>query len=101
MGDLYIGNSEKSRRMNAIYYRESLYRLKYSAPFSPFRIITKDNCCHSIRRPQDLAFPPDRRGLVFVVWQGGEGTVVRFSDVSLLERTPVNNGLYPEGPIPF
>ena len=62
-----------------------LYRLKYKAPFVPFRIVTKSKRRYSINRPQDLAFPPDRKGQRFVIWHAGKCTVLKFDDVALLE----------------
>jgi hypothetical protein len=62
-----------------------LYKLKYDAPFVPFWIVTKNKRRYSINRPQDLAFPPDRKGLMFVIWSGGKCTVLKFADVTLLK----------------
>ena len=64
---------------------DRLYKLKYDAPFIPFWILTKDKRHYLINRPQDLAFPPDRTGLLFVIWHGGKCTVLKFSQVSLLK----------------
>ena len=64
---------------------DSLYKLKYGAPFVPFRIVTKDKGRYLINRPQDLAFPPDRKGFMFVIWRGGKCTVLKFADVTLLK----------------
>ncbi|MGA8655625.1 MAG: hypothetical protein WB586_05700, partial [Chthoniobacterales bacterium] len=36
-------------------------------------------------RPQDLAFPPNGQGQMFVIWRGGKCTVLKFDDVTLLE----------------
>ena len=62
-----------------------LYKLKYDAPFVPFRIVTKNKRRYFINRPQDLVFPPDRKGLMFVIWRSGKATVLKFADVALLE----------------
>ena len=62
-----------------------LYKLKYGAPFVPFRIVTKNKRRYLINRPQDVAFPPDRKGLTFVIWRSGKCTVLKFADVTLLE----------------
>src|SRR6516162_2546341 len=68
---------------------DRLYKLKYDAPFIPFWILTKDKRRYLIKRPQDLAFPPDRTGLLFVIWHGGKCTVLKFSQVSLLKPKTV------------
>jgi hypothetical protein len=62
-----------------------LYKLKYDAPFVPFRIVTKNKRRYLINRPQDLAFPPDREGLMFVIWRNGKCTALKFADVTRLE----------------
>jgi hypothetical protein len=63
---------------------DSLYKLKYDAPFVPFTIVTK-NRRYSINRPQDLAFPPNGKGQMFVIWHAGKCTVLKFDDVKLLK----------------
>jgi hypothetical protein len=62
-----------------------LYKLKYDAPFVPFGIVTKNKRRYSINRPQDLAFPPDRKGEMFVIWRSGKCIVLKFDDVILLK----------------
>jgi hypothetical protein len=62
-----------------------LYKLKYDAPFVPFGIVTKNKRRYSINRPQDLAFPPDRKGAMFVIWRSGRCIVLKFDDVILLK----------------
>ena len=64
-----------------------LYKLKYDSPFVPFRIVTKNKRRYSINRPQDLAFPPDRKGEMFVIWRSGKCTVLKFDDVIFLKPT--------------
>jgi hypothetical protein len=68
-----------------VHIFDSIYRLKYDAPFIPFTIMTKDKRRYSINRPQDLAFPPDRKGEMFVIWRAGRCTVLKFDDVDLLK----------------
>ena len=63
---------------------DRLYRLKHDAPFVPFGILTKSGRRYSINRPQDLGLPPDRKGGMFVIWQGGKCVVVKFSQVDSL-----------------
>ena len=62
-----------------------IYKLKYDTPFVPFTIVTKSKRRYSINRPQDLAFPPNGQGQMFVIWRGGKCTVLKFDDVTLLE----------------
>jgi hypothetical protein len=68
-----------------------LYKLKYDAPFVPFRIVTKNKRRYSINRPQDLAFPPNGQGQMFVIWRSGKCTVLKFDDVTLLELENATN----------
>jgi hypothetical protein len=46
---------------------DRLYKLKYDAPFVPFTIVTKNKRRYSIKHPQDLAFPPNGKGQMFVI----------------------------------
>ena len=69
---------------------DSFYKLKYDAPFVPFRIVTKDRRRYLINRPQDLALPPDRTGQMFAIWHAGKCTVLKFDDVKLLKLRPIH-----------
>jgi hypothetical protein len=64
---------------------DRLYKLKYDAPFVAFTIVTKNKRRYPIKRPQDLAFPPNGKGQMFVIWRAGKCKVLKFDDVSLLE----------------
>jgi hypothetical protein len=51
---------------------DRLYRLMHDAPFVSFGVLTKSGRRYSINRPQDPGLPPDRKGAIFVIWQGGK-----------------------------
>jgi len=56
----------------------------HDAPFVSFGVLTKSGRRYSINRPQDVGLPPDRKGGMFVIWQGGKCVVVKFSQVDSL-----------------